>query len=138
MPFMRPRSLILARAAAASYAVFLGLNAQAAPAEPPQPKGVAAAFGNTIKTFYKDGRNQRIWLKADGSWEAIGRRGTSSSGRWTLKEDKVCLKQTKPFPAPFKYCTAIPADGGVGVVWTGKDMAGEPIRLTVVKGIERP
>jgi hypothetical protein len=120
---------------AAAYAAFFGLNAQAAESA---PRGVSAAFGNTIRTEYPDGRYQRIWLHADGGWDAIGRRGKPSSGTWTLKEDKVCLKQVKPFAAPFKYCTRIPADGVVGVKWTSKDMAGEPIKLTLVKGIERP
>lgn len=125
------------RFATAAYATFLGLNAQAAPATPPEPRGIAAAFGNTVKTFYADGRSQRIWLKPDGRWEAIGRRGTHSSGKWTQKGEKVCLRQTKPIPVPFSYCTHFPPEGGVGAVWTGKDMAGEPIRLTVVPGIER-
>jgi hypothetical protein len=102
-------------------------------------QGVAAAFGNTVKAQYPDGRYQRLWIHPDGSWEAVGRRGSWSSGKWSLKDNgKVCLKQSKPFPAPFRYCTDFPAGGGVGAVWTSKDMSGEPIRLTVVRGIEKP
>jgi hypothetical protein len=101
-------------------------------------RGVAAAFGNTVKAQYPDGRYQRLWIRADGAWEAVGRRGYWSSGKWSQKGDKVCLKQSKPFPAPFKYCTDFPAGGGVGAVWTSRDMSGEPIRLTVVRGIEKP
>jgi hypothetical protein len=103
-----------------------------------EPRGVAAAFGNTVKALYADGRYQRLWLAADGGWEAVGRRGKWSSGKWSEKDGKVCLKQSRPFPAPFKYCTDFPSNGGLGVQWTSKDMAGESIRLTVVKGIERP
>ena len=110
----------------------------AAPAPAADAQGVAAAFGNTVKAQYPDGRFQRLWIRADGSWEAVGRRGYWSSGKWVVKSGKVCLKQAKPFPAPFKYCTDFPASGGVGAVWTSKDMSGEPIRLTVVRGIERP
>jgi hypothetical protein len=102
-------------------------------------RGVAAAFGNTVKAQYPDGRFQRLWLHADGSWDAVGRRGYWSSGKWALKDSgKVCLKQAKPFPAPFKYCTDFPTGSGVGAVWTSKDMSGEPIRLTVVPGIQKP
>jgi hypothetical protein len=121
-----------------AYTLFLGLNAEAGTATPPEPRGVAAAFGNTIKALYPDGKAQRIWLNADGTWDAIGRRGKSSSGKWTVKGEKVCLKQSKPFPAPFKYCTAFPSTGGIGTQWASQDMAGEPIRITLVKGIERP
>jgi hypothetical protein len=141
MPF-RPSALNLVRFSSAAYALFLGLNAQAAnspPAEPRgEPRGVAAAFGNTVKALYPDGRHQHIWLKSDGTWEAIGRRRTASSGKWTVKGEKVCLKQSKPIPLPVKYCTPFPSDGGVGAVWTGKAMTGEQIKLTVVRGIENP
>jgi hypothetical protein len=115
-----------------------GLAAQAATANVSDPHGVAAAFGNTIKAQYPDGRYQRLWVRADGTWEAVGRRGSWSSGKWSQKGEKVCLKQARPFPAPFKYCTDFPAGGGLGAIWTSRDMSGEPIRLTVVRGIEKP
>jgi hypothetical protein len=118
-------------------AALLAAPAAAANLDTP-PRGVAAAFGNTIRAIYPDGRYQRLWLHADGSWDALGRRGYWSGGKWSLKESKVCLRQTRPFPAPFKYCTDFPEDGGVGVVWTSRSMDGEPIRLTVVKGMDRP
>ncbi|WP_293906462.1 hypothetical protein [Phenylobacterium sp.] len=115
----------------------------ATPGPPSTPSmdvhGVPAAFGNTIKAQYPDGHYQRLWFKPDGTWEAVGRRGYWSSGKWSQKDgDKLCLKQAKPFPAPFKYCTVFPAGGGIGAVWTSKDMAGEPIRVTLIRGIERP
>lgn len=114
-------------------------HAGSAPPAPAETRGVEAAFGNTVKAQYPDGRFQRLWIHRDGTWEAIGRRGFASSGHWTLKGDgRVCLKQSRPFPAPFKYCTDFPATGGVGAVWTSQDMSGEPIRLTLVPGIEKP
>ncbi|WP_293375590.1 hypothetical protein [Phenylobacterium sp. SCN 70-31] len=116
-------------------AVFAGTPLWAA--EP--PRGVAAAFGNTVKALYPDGRYQWLWFNADGTWEAFGRRGKWSSGHWTQRDgQRVCLKQAKPIPIPFNYCTSFPADGGVGAVWASKSLEGEPIRLTVVKGIQRP
>ena len=111
----------------------------AAAAEPARPGGVAAAFGNTVKALYPDGRHQWLWFNADGTWEAFGRRGKWSSGKWSQKgASEVCLKQSRPFPVPFKYCTAFPATGGVGAVWSSKSMEGEPIEVTVIKGSQRP
>lgn len=100
--------------------------------------GVASAFGNTVVSTYPDGGKQRIWLKPDGAWEAFGRRKKWSSGRWSQKPGKVCFRQQKPFPVPFSYCADFPDDGGVGAVWTSKDMSGAPITIRLVKGIERP
>lgn len=111
--------------------------AQAAPATPSQ--GLSAAFGNTVKALYPDGRSQWLWFKADGSWEAFGRRGKWSSGKWSAKDaGKVCLKQAKPIAIPFHYCTDFPANGAVGAVWTSKSIEGDPIKVTLVKGIQRP
>lgn len=125
------RSLLTLAAAAA---VLAASNASA------EPRGLAAAFGNTVKALYPDGRYQWLWIRSDGDWEAIGRRGLWSSGHWSSKDDdKVCLRQSKPFPVPFfKYCTKFPKDGGIGVVWSSHDMNGEPIKVTVVPGIQRP
>jgi phenolic acid decarboxylase len=107
------------------------LNAQAA-----EPSRIATAFGNTVVTTYPDGRSQHIWLHPDGTWDGISRRGDTLAGRWTLKDQKVCMRQTKPPTLPINYCTAFPADPHVGVTWTSRDVAGTPIRLTVVKGMD--
>ena len=101
-------------------------------------KGVAAAFGNTVKSTYPDGRNQHLWFKDGGVWDAIGRRGKPSSGTWTVKGEKVCLKQVKPFKAPMTFCTAFPSEGGVGAKWTSKDLTGQTVQVQLVKGIQRP
>jgi hypothetical protein len=119
---------------AALLALATMLPAQAAP----EPHGVTVAFGNTVKAQYSDGKFQRLWFKSDGSWEAVGRRGKFSAGQWSLKDGRVCLRQSRPFPAPFNYCTMFPASGGIGAVWTSRDWQGEPIKLTVVRGIEKP
>jgi hypothetical protein len=127
--------LIRLSAAALTLALAAG---PALAAETPRG-GVTAAFGNTVKALYPDGRYQWLWFNADGTWEAFGRRGKWSSGKWTVKNaGQVCLKQAKPIPIPLSYCTAFPAGGGVGAVWTSKSMEGEPIKVTVVKGIQRP
>ena len=127
---MRPSCFVML----ATLVTTIPLSAQAAP----DTHGVTVAFGNTVKAQYSDGKFQRLWFRADGTWEAVGRRGTWSAGKWSLKDQGVCLKQSRPFPAPFRYCTTFPASGGLGAVWTSRDWQGEPIKVTVVKGIERP
>ena len=122
--------------AIAAAALLLSFSAPAAFAA--DGKGVASAFGNTVRSLYPDGRQQHLWLKPDGSWAAIGRRGKPSSGKWSLKGEKVCLKQVKPFAAPMSYCTEFPVAGDIGVQWSSKDITGVPIKVTLVKGIEKP
>lgn len=108
----------------------MAFNAKAEPAA----HGLAAAFGNTVKATYPDGRFQRYWFQSGGTWRAIGRRGTASSGKWTQAGEKVCLKQTKPFVAPFKYCTHFPETGVIGSSWPAKDAGGGKITLSLVRG----
>ena len=91
------------------------------------------AFSNTIVSTYPDGRTAKLWLNRDGTYRAQGRRGKPSSGRWTLKGQRICLKQTKPMAGPFSYCTDVKR-GGVGTSWPGKAVTGERIQIKVVSG----
>lgn len=92
------------------------------------------AFGSTIVSTYPDGRQGELWLNKDGTYTAAGRRQDRSSGAWQVKGDKLCMKQKTPFPAPFSFCTAIPA-AGIERSWTGKAYTGEPISIRLVKGM---
>ena len=121
---------MLIRTALALGVSFAALNAQAM-----DLGRLAAAFGNTVMSIYPDGRSQKIWLHPDGQWDGLGRDGKPLAGTWTMKGDKVCLRQSKPPTLPFAYCTSFPDDPHIGVTWTSKDMLGAPIRLTVVKGM---
>ena len=106
------------------------LAAQAAAAAPPAAN-VKAAFGNTLLTIDPDGRSRKIWLRPDGTWTGLSRRGLDLAGRWTVKGDKVCLSQSKPrlFGA---MCEVFPARPDAGV--TAKDPMGTRVRLKLVKG----
>ena len=113
------------RTALAFSALFL---AAAAP-----PGGVDPAFGNTIVSTYPDGRTAKAWLQPDGTYVGVGRRGGRSSGRWTVKGDKVCMRQSRPIPFPKSYCTPLIA-GGVGTSWPAKAVTGEAVTMTLVAG----
>ena len=100
---------------------------------PPAPPNVAAAFGNTVVSVYPDGRSQKVWFQADGTWTGLSRKGTPLAGHWTLKGDKVCLRQSKPPTLPISFCQTIPADLTRGM--DSHDVLGTPIHLKLVKGI---
>ena len=110
-----------------------GALAIALPSGAADKSALAAAFKNTVVSTYPDGRQAKLWLKSDGTYTAEGRRHGKSQGKWTLKGDQVCLRQSKPPTVPFSYCTVIP-NGGVGATWKAKAVTGEAIRVKVVKG----
>ncbi|CAN7505650.1 hypothetical protein LJR225_003605 [Phenylobacterium sp. LjRoot225] len=127
----RTLSLKLAvRAGLAAGVAFAGLNAQAG-----ELAGVAAAFGNTVVSTYPDGTSQKIWLRADGSWTGLSRRNSPLAGSWAVKGAKVCLRQSQPPTLPVAYCTSLPASSQPGVQWTGRDVAGRAITLSLTKGM---
>ncbi|HEY8003426.1 MAG TPA: hypothetical protein VIE16_04320 [Phenylobacterium sp.] len=118
------RTLLLIPAAA------LAVSALAAhAAERPQ---VAAAFGNTVMSVYDDGRSQKVWLKDDGTWTGLSRRGNPLAGKWSTKGDQVCLRQSKPPTLPISFCRPFPADPEKGI--DTKDITGAHIHLKLVKG----
>ena len=124
------RYLAMTRSMALLLATFLAapLIAQAAPAS---PANVKAAFGNTVLTIDPDGRSRKIWLKPDGTWTGLSRRGLDLAGKWTVKGDKVCLSQSKPRLLG-SLCEQFPTDPKVGVETT--DPTGKTVRLKLVKG----
>ncbi len=94
---------------------------------------VEAAFGNTIVSTYADGRTGELWLSPDGSYTAEGRRHDPSRGHWSVKGQRLCLKQVRPVPVPFSFCTAIP-NVGMGQPWAAKAASGDAITVKVVTG----
>jgi hypothetical protein len=119
-----------ARSAVAGYVLFAGLNARAA-----DPGAVAAAFGNTVVSSYPDGTSQKIWLHPDGTWNGVSRHNAALAGRWTLRGEKVCMRQTRPPTLPISYCTPLPASSQPGAQWSGRDVAGRQIILSLTKGV---
>ncbi len=103
----------------------------------PGSSTVGPAFGNTILMVYPDHRVGELWLQADGSYAGEGRRADRTAGHWTVKAGKLCLKQTRPFPAPFSFCTPLPASYRGS--WTAKAFTGETIRVSIVPGhVQKP
>jgi hypothetical protein len=93
---------------------------------------IATAFGNTVLSIYPDGRSQKIWLQPDGTWTGLSRRGNALAGKWSVKGDKVCLRQSKPPTLPISFCQNFPSDPEKGI--DAKDLTGTPIHLKLVTG----
>jgi hypothetical protein len=117
--------------AVGAIALSAGSAAIAAPAKDGggAAEAVKRAFGNTIVSVYPDGRKGFLYLNADGTFTTLGRHRTSSTGKWRIKGDKVCLKRVKP-PAPFGDCTAAPQ----GDSWPAKAVTGEKLKVHLEKG----
>jgi hypothetical protein len=114
-------------------ALALATAVSSMPARAADPSArVATAFGNTVLSVYPDGRSQKIWLQPDGTWTGLSRRGIALAGKWTIKGEKVCLRQSKPPTLPFSFCQVFPQDPSTGV--DAKDMTGTPIHLKLVTG----
>jgi hypothetical protein len=140
LPILTAAGLIGGLAAAAA-------RAEAPPAQTPAPPAPAQAspyatekkhmleeaFDSTIVSTYPDGRTAELWLKRDGTYEAEGRRHEHTFGVWQVNGYKLCLKQRRPFTAPFSYCTDVPKEG-LDTPWTGKAFTGEPIHIRRVDG----
>jgi hypothetical protein len=95
------------------------------------PPIIEKAFANTIVSTYPDNRKAELWLQPSGAYTAMGRRGDRSSGRWTIRGAKLCLKQAHPPTPPFfRYCTPIPSQDH----WTTKAVTGETIQVRLVTG----
>ncbi|WP_293682423.1 hypothetical protein, partial [uncultured Phenylobacterium sp.] len=70
-------------------------------------------------------------LDPDGAWTGVSRRGLDLAGKWTVKGDKVCLKQSEP-RLPGTMCETFPT--ALGVTTQVKDPTGKAVQLKLVKG----
>lgn len=123
---MKPYSHVVAGLGAA-------LTLAAAPMPLPQGNGPEAAFGNTIVSTHPDGRQARLWLIADHTFRAQGRRGNRASGVWRVRGDRLCLTQRRPLSIPFPYCHSLP-DHSVGERWTDRASNGDAVVNQIVAG----
>lgn len=117
-----------------ALAALLAAAAAAPPAQDASStQAMAPAFANTLVSTYPDGLHGRLYLSADGGWKGVSRHAQVSSGRWRVAGARLCLRQSRPIPIPFSYCTPMVA-GGVGASWSAKAPSGEPITVVVAPG----
>lgn len=116
-----------------SLVAVLGAVLMHSPARAAGVIGLEAAFGNTIVSTYRDGREAMLWLEPDGRYRGEGPSGDASSGRWNASRGRLCLKQARPIPVPLAYCTPIP-NVGVGGSWRAKSVLGEPLAVRLAAG----
>ncbi|MBI1406217.1 MAG: hypothetical protein GC145_08845 [Caulobacter sp.] len=95
------------------------------------PAAIAPAIGAAIVSTHPDGRTASLRLHADHSYDARGRDGGLSSGRWSMKDGKVCLSQKKPFPGLFRICKAFPRVA-VGDSWEDTAFNGDKVTNRIV------
>ncbi len=93
---------------------------------------ISPAIGATIVSTHPDGRQAKLMLKANHSYDAVGRKGQRSSGTWKLKNGKVCLSQTAPYAGPFPICKVIPPVDA-GQPWKDKAFNGEPVTNRILR-----
>lgn len=118
-----------------SSAFFAGATLALVLLVPTPTEVLAPAFSNTIVSLYPDGKTTKLWLNANGSYDALRANGQKTGGSWVMKGDKLCMTQRRPFYVPLAFCTAIPSmKGGVGVSWMAKGLKGEPVRHTITAG----
>ncbi len=98
-----------------------------------ESSGLEPAFGNTIVSTHPDGRQARLWLNADHTFRAQGRRGNRSSGGWRIRGNQLCLTQRRPIPIPIPYCHSFQRRS-VGQRWNDTAVNGDAVTNQIVAG----
>lgn len=107
---------------------------QAAPGAPTGEAVLAPAVGNTLVSTYPDGRIAKLRLATDHTYTGVGRKGEATAGRWSVSRARLCMKESKPIPFPFSWCTPLPPGGDLGLGWKAKAPTGEPITVRLQQG----
>lgn len=92
-----------------------------------------AAFGNTVVSRYPDGGWVKHWFNPDGSYRAEFSDGRRLSARWSIKGERVCLTNMRPFMLVPRFCTAM-VDAGIGETWQSRDPLGRQVQNVLMAG----
>lgn len=114
------------RLAALALAVTVAIAAS--PAVAVTEGDLRAAFGNTIVSTHPDGRKAKLWLNADRTFTAQGRKGNRERETWNIRGGKLCLQQRL-----LSYCKAFPKVS-VGSTWRDRAVNGEMVTNALVAG----
>ncbi|HEY5411697.1 MAG TPA: hypothetical protein VIJ94_13330 [Caulobacteraceae bacterium] len=98
---------------------------------------VAGLVGHTVVGATPDGLTRRIQLRADRTYRISVSDGSTSTGTWSTKGDKLCYFRIQPEPAPGDLnplCVEGLDGHKLGDAWTTTGHHGLPMKMTVVRG----
>ena len=122
----------LATILAAALALAPLAAAAAASSPPTAAPDLSPAFGAAIVSTHPDGRQAKLFLHADHTYDAESRAGSRSGGTWRTKGARLCLSQKRPYPGLFSYCKRVPPFT-VGKPWSDTAVNGERVTNEVVR-----
>lgn len=100
----------------------------------PAAADVSGLLGATVVGTFGDGRQVKVRLHADGTFNEVLPDGSPASGTWTDGVDGVCFTETSPPPPAGTKPDCLPSLSGkkVGDIW---DLPGpHPFKMAVVAG----
>ena len=109
-------------------ALFATVLLAATPASAITEADLRPAFGATIVSTHPDGRQAKLWLNADRTFTAQGRKGNRERGTWSVRGGKLCLKQ-----GLLSYCKAFPKVS-LGQTWRDRAVNGDMVTNALVPG----
>ena len=92
-----------------------------------------SAFGNTVVSRYPDGGWVKHWFNPDGSYAAQFSDGRRLAARWSVRGDRVCLTNMRPYMLVPRFCTTM-VEADVGETWQSRDPMGRRVNNGLVAG----
>lgn len=98
---------------------------------------VEGAFGNTISIVNSVGEETLVWLNRNHSYESKLPNGEKHQGIWTIDDDLICFKITKPESQANAdpICGPLIANRKPGDQWESMVSDGSIVTITLKKGI---
>jgi hypothetical protein len=96
---------------------------------------MASRYGNTVVVTYADGSVVKLHYRQDGSLEVINPDGSKGTGKWAMKDGKLCITADAGPTAGKEQCSAFTAGKKVGDSWDQAMADGSKIKISIVAGM---
>ena len=96
---------------------------------------MASRYGNTVVVKYADGSEVKIHYNKDGTLEVINPDGSKGTGKWAMKDGKLCITADAGPTAGKEQCSPFTAGKKAGDSWEQTMADGSKITVSIVAGM---
>jgi len=96
---------------------------------------MAGRYGNTVVVKYANGSEVKLHYNQDGTLEVINPDGSKGTGKWAMKDGKLCVTADAGPNAGKEQCSAFTAGKKAGDSWDQSLADGTKVQVSIVAGM---
>lgn len=95
---------------------------------------MASRYGNTVTVTNAKGEVTKLMYNKDGTMSVVQADGTKGTGKWAMKDGKLCITADGGPMAGKEQCAPFTAGKKVGDTWEQTVADGSKVKVAIVAG----